>query len=400
MLEERIPMTQFKTLFILAATLVGLAAATAARADVQNVTITIDNATVQPISTGIVPSAAGELIIITEGSVNAVPVNTSLTQGHMGPGGETRLQRVGQPVGDGMPYGCLLGSFNSTSLPNFQFVGDRGSVHVSASDIGDEFHIGLNMSDTDLASMSGSIVVTLIYVSTGSADMVELDLDSSAPHVVSTGLFAEAGDQHVALAMGRSRISFLTSGVTGGWFGPAGELKFNRVGQPRSEGPFGGLYGTYTAPEFGFYIGDAGAWKTQPADIGQELTVYLNMSETDWASIEGSLKVWVVRIPNPTSAVGDAGNTDRLSAQGYPNPSAGAMHIRFALPTDDDVLLRVYDASGRMMVTLADDSRAAGTHEVRWNGLDAAGEAVASGTYFYQLSTSEGSRTGRIVLAR
>ena len=52
------------------------------------------------------------------------------------------------------------------------------------------------------------------------------------------------------------------------------------------------------------------------------------------------------------------------------------MTLRFSLARAMDVRLRVYDITGREVVTLADGARGAGEHVVRW---DARG--VASGAY-------------------
>jgi flagellar hook assembly protein FlgD len=49
------------------------------------------------------------------------------------------------------------------------------------------------------------------------------------------------------------------------------------------------------------------------------------------------------------------------------------------------VRLAVYDVAGREILTLLDEVQNAGTHTVRWSGLDRDGSEVASGVYLYQL---------------
>ena len=63
--------------------------------------------------------------------------------------------------------------------------------------------------------------------------------------------------------------------------------------------------------------------------------------------------------------------------------------IEFELPTSGPVSLRVFDLRGRLVRVLAEGETAAGVHRVVWNGLDVAGQSVASGTYFYELRTSD-----------
>ena len=50
-----------------------------------------------------------------------------------------------------------------------------------------------------------------------------------------------------------------------------------------------------------------------------------------------------------------------------------------------EVNLVIYDVRGRRIVTLVDETVAPGRHQVVWNGMDQAGQPVASGTYFSQL---------------
>jgi subtilisin family serine protease len=88
-----------------------------------------------------------------------------------------------------------------------------------------------------------------------------------------------------------------------------------------------------------------------------------------------------------------AGNT--------PNPFASETAIRLTTPTRGPAHLAIYDLSGRCVRRLLDvDALAPGTHDVRWDGRDAAGRRLGSGIYFAQLSGAEGTSQRRIVIAR
>ena len=394
-------MKHSRTILPLIVAWVGLGTGTIATAAVESVVIRIDSSTVQPIDTGLVPTETGELIVVAEGAVQPFSTSTRLTEGNFGADGETRFARTGQPIFDGMPYGAVIGRLGSGTLPTFQFLGSVGVTTISTNDIGDELRLGLNMSDADLAGMTGAVVVTAIFVPDGSPEVAQIDLHASSAYPVPTGLIAEPGDNYVTIALGGVRQSILSGdGLIDGWFGPPGKIRFNRSGQPLSEGPYGGVYATYSVPGAGFFLGDAGAWSTQPADGGAELSVFLNMSETDQAAINGTFRVWVIRLPEPTTAVEGGEASEAATILAYPNPTAGSMQLRYALPASDRVVLRVYDASGRTVRTLVDGTMSAGSHEGRWDGADESGDLVVSGTYFYQLSTSNGSQVGRVVIAR
>ena len=62
--------------------------------------------------------------------------------------------------------------------------------------------------------------------------------------------------------------------------------------------------------------------------------------------------------------------------------------------------LRIYDLAGRLVRVLGADAYPAGVHSVRWNGTDAQGRAVASGTYYARLTSKGRQRVSSLVLVR
>jgi hypothetical protein len=68
-----------------------------------------------------------------------------------------------------------------------------------------------------------------------------------------------------------------------------------------------------------------------------------------------------------------------------PNPFNPRTTVRFELPLAAAVRVDVYDASGRLIRTLFEGTRAPGTHTLDWDGTDHAGRGVASGVYFARL---------------
>jgi len=87
--------------------------------------------------------------------------------------------------------------------------------------------------------------------------------------------------------------------------------------------------------------------------------------------------------------------------QNHPNPFNPSTAIAFRLPEDQQVSLRVYDLSGRLVRNLiAAETLHAGPHEAVWWGRDDSGRRVASGTYVYRLEAGAFSRTKRMVLVK
>lgn len=80
--------------------------------------------------------------------------------------------------------------------------------------------------------------------------------------------------------------------------------------------------------------------------------------------------------------------------QNVPNPFNPQTTITFSLDRTAQFQLAIYDVTGRLIRVLADEIRSAGEHGLVWDGRDAAGDQVASGTYFYKL-VSEGNTFSR-----
>jgi M6 family metalloprotease-like protein len=71
--------------------------------------------------------------------------------------------------------------------------------------------------------------------------------------------------------------------------------------------------------------------------------------------------------------------------QNYPNPFNPMTTIPFDLKEQSHVTLRIYEVTGRLVKTLIDGQLPADHYEVKWNGVNDAGEAVSSGIYFYKI---------------
>ena len=86
--------------------------------------------------------------------------------------------------------------------------------------------------------------------------------------------------------------------------------------------------------------------------------------------------------------------------QNNPNPFNPLTRIGFVLPRAAPARLGIYDASGRLVTTLVDGALDAGPHEVTWSGRDRAGNPVASGIYFYRLSSGSRTLTRKMILLK
>jgi flagellar hook assembly protein FlgD len=87
-------------------------------------------------------------------------------------------------------------------------------------------------------------------------------------------------------------------------------------------------------------------------------------------------------------------------AQNFPNPFNPSTTIEFGLKEGGHVSLRIYDAAGRLVRSLIDESRPAGRYSVDWDGKDRIGGRAASGVYFYRLMAGSFLETRKMVLLR
>jgi hypothetical protein len=78
-----------------------------------------------------------------------------------------------------------------------------------------------------------------------------------------------------------------------------------------------------------------------------------------------------------------------------PNPFNPTTTISYELRAASFVSLRVYDTAGRLVTTLVDGMRDAGTHEVPFDGSH-----LTSGVYLYTLAAGGNTMTGKMVLLK
>ncbi len=122
-----------------------------------------------------------------------------------------------------------------------------------------------------------------------------------------------------------------------------------------------------------------------------------------WVIDDLSIQAGAVAIEDPLEPEVTPENLPRRVTmnQNYPNPFNPSTSIRYELPRAESANLAVYDAAGRLVVTLVSEAeQGAGEHEVVWDGRDAGGTEVASGIYLYRLKTPGQVRSRKMTLIR
>jgi flagellar hook assembly protein FlgD len=81
--------------------------------------------------------------------------------------------------------------------------------------------------------------------------------------------------------------------------------------------------------------------------------------------------------------------------QNYPNPFNPVTNIKFSIPKDGNVSLKIYDATGAVVQTYADGFMKAGSYNAEVDGTN-----LSSGVYFYTLKTADFFATKKMVLVK
>jgi hypothetical protein len=87
-------------------------------------------------------------------------------------------------------------------------------------------------------------------------------------------------------------------------------------------------------------------------------------------------------------------------SQNYPNPFNTSTIIRYEIPEQSAVSLKVYNVMGQEIKTLVKKDQQAGYYEVTWDGRDEEGQEVSTGIYLCNLKIVKSIRTIKMVLLR
>jgi hypothetical protein len=146
-----------------------------------------------------------------------------------------------------------------------------------------------------------------------------------------------------------------------------------------------------TATLIGYTIGTA-------MDVTGDAYEYYHVTASDFSGNEGDAS----SVENAYSGVNTDESIPAVFAlrQNRPNPFSSKTSVAFDLPMGCAVSLRVFDAQGRQVKTLIDQTYPSGRHSVGWAGDDEAGNAVGSGIYFVRMEAGGFKATSKMLLTR
>ena len=99
-------------------------------------------------------------------------------------------------------------------------------------------------------------------------------------------------------------------------------------------------------------------------------------------------------ITNITPQISNIAEKYSLS-QNYPNPFNPTTKINFAIPSNGFVSLKIYDITGKEVMTLVNKNMNTGSYSVEFNGA-----LMSSGVYFYKLESGNFVETKKMMLVK
>jgi hypothetical protein len=89
-----------------------------------------------------------------------------------------------------------------------------------------------------------------------------------------------------------------------------------------------------------------------------------------------------------------------VAIRAFPNPFNPRTSVAFTVDRKQRIRLGVFDLTGRPVAQLFAGDLPAGSHTFGWNGLDARGQAVPSGTYLVKLAGDHRQVIHKLTLVR
>lgn len=146
-------------------------------------------------------------------------------------------------------------------------------------------------------------------------------------------------------------------------------------------------------------IDGGNSWIVQPTVTSNPLyALYFNSDNFVYAGgVRGNM---MKTIPQELLVTPVSGNQNETPGsfylqQNYPNPFNPVTTIKFGIVKSGNVQLRVYDAAGRIVDELVNNSFIPGSYEVQWDA-----SKYSSGIYFYSIVTNDLRETKKMVLVK
>jgi hypothetical protein len=132
-------------------------------------------------------------------------------------------------------------------------------------------------------------------------------------------------------------------------------------------------------------------------DTPDRALITMNVSNGDGSGVVGSYAIVDnVMFADPTSIEQISELSKEFSLkQNYPNPFNPSTKISFSLPSQEHVVVEVFNMLGQKVITLMDKNMNAGYHELEFNGSD-----LSSGVYFYAIQAGQFNDVKKMIIIK
>jgi CubicO group peptidase (beta-lactamase class C family) len=86
--------------------------------------------------------------------------------------------------------------------------------------------------------------------------------------------------------------------------------------------------------------------------------------------------------------------------QNYPNPFNPITTIKYSIPTQSKVVIKIFDILGNEIATLVNDEKPSGSYELEFSVDQDSSHDISSGIYFYQLRSGSFIETKKMILMK
>lgn len=87
--------------------------------------------------------------------------------------------------------------------------------------------------------------------------------------------------------------------------------------------------------------------------------------------------------------------TEYKLSENYPNPFNPSTIIKYQIPKDGHVILKIYDTLGREVASLVNEFKTAGKYNVTFNASN-----LASGMYIYRIAANGYTDSKKMILTK
>ena len=157
---------------------------------------------------------------------------------------------------------------------------------------------------------------------------------------------------------------------------------------------------------FGLSVGEGGQiykttdqglnWTSMPSPVTTETLNHVQVVSSTLAFAVGTNGT-ILKYQDVTAMAGEEPivGVGHSLLQNSPNPFSAATMMKYQVPVDGFVDLKVYDVYGKVVSTLIDEEKRAGSYEIDFDASDLPG-----GVYFCTLRAGAASQTNKLILTR